>query len=106
MNYVFIGDGVKCFSCGREDGVECNSDHPGTEVHCQMDSPENENFGDACYVGHDGKIYLSLTRSNVIKLSLVMNKILIHYISSKNCIVTISLIFAIVCNRIIIFSCY
>ena len=55
---LFLGEGIKCLSCGREEGVECSEQHVGKEVYCQMESPEEENFGDACYVGHDGKISL------------------------------------------------
>ena len=51
----FLVEGIKCLSCGQEEGIECNSDHVGNEIHCQMENPELGNFGDACYVAHDGK---------------------------------------------------
>ena len=55
--------GIKCLSCGQEEGIECNSDHVGNEVHWQIENPELGNFGDACYVAHDGKYTKSIQNS-------------------------------------------
>ena len=39
----------------------------GYEVGCQMNSKEEENYGDACVVGHTGKMCLILELLHVLK---------------------------------------
>ena len=54
IHFYITGAGRKCYYCGHEESEECNDDVPGKEVTCQMSDPEQDYFGDVCYVGHDG----------------------------------------------------
>ena len=58
--YHFLTDSLKCYYCDNShlDVLEgdCSADSPGFQVTCQMDSKEASYYGDACVVGHTGKV--------------------------------------------------
>ena len=58
--YHFLTDSLKCYYCDNShlDVLEgdCSAGSPGFQVTCQMDSKEASYYGDACVVGHTGKV--------------------------------------------------
>ena len=50
------GSGLTCYYCGHESEEGCSSESVGEEVKCQMTDPAQHHYGDACYVGHSGRI--------------------------------------------------
>ena len=50
------GSELMCYDCGHEDGDECNGESLGVKVLCQTKDPEQEHYGNKCYVGHTGNM--------------------------------------------------
>ena len=52
-----------CYECHELDEHECGEHEWGKGVTCQMENPQEENYGNSCYVAHTGQsINLSNTR--------------------------------------------
>ena len=52
-----------CYECHELDEHECGEHEWGKGVTCQMENPQEENYGNSCYVARTGQsIILSNTR--------------------------------------------
>ena len=51
QHFILIGTALVCYECHDD---ECGEHEYGHGVTCQMENPEDEHYGDFCYVAHTG----------------------------------------------------
>ena len=60
---MISGTALVCYECHELDEHECGEHEWGKGVTCQMENPQEENYGNSCYVAHTGQsIILSSAR--------------------------------------------
>ena len=52
---MISGTALVCYECHELDEHECGEHEWGKGVTCQMENPQEENYGNSCYVAHTGQ---------------------------------------------------
>ena len=83
---IYLVTDLNCYFCNSQDEEhsECNAEEAGELVNCQMSDSKDPHYGNACIVGHTGKVtpWFKKDYWNENLANLIIDKIRISFISS------------------------